>query len=158
LSARLPFHYGWVVLAAVCCAGFARQGPANAVLSIFVEPMTREFGWSRAALSGVISLGGVLGALTAPLLGPVVGRRRARPVLCLAVLGSGVACMALSLTPSLLAFYVVFCFARMIWAGPFDLGIYGALNSWFVARRAFANATATFAQSLGLVGLPLIAE
>jgi sugar phosphate permease len=158
LIARLPFYYGWLVLGAVCCAGFARQGPANAVLSIFVEPMTREFGWSRAALSGVISLGGVLGALSAPLLGPVLDRRGARLVLCLAVLGSGIACMALSLTPSLIVFYVLFCFARMIWAGPFDLGIYGALNNWFVARRAFANATASFAQSLGLVALPLIAQ
>jgi len=158
LIARLPFYYGWLVLAAVCCAGFARQGPANAVLSIFVEPMTHEFGWSRAGLSGVISLGGVLGALSAPLLGPVLDRRGARLVLCLAVLGSGIACMALSLTSSLLMFYVVFCFARMIWAGPFDLGIYGALNNWFVARRAFANATASFAQSLGLVALPLIAQ
>src|SRR5258706_16201655 len=32
LIARLPFHYGWVILAAVCCAGFARQGPAVATL------------------------------------------------------------------------------------------------------------------------------
>src|SRR5207237_9073748 len=99
--ARLPIYYGWLVLAAVCCAGFARQGPANAVLSIFVEPMTREFGWSRAALSGVISLGGVLGAVSAPLLGPVLDRHGARLVLCLAVLGSGPAGPARSLAPSL---------------------------------------------------------
>ena len=45
--ARLPIFYGWVVLACLCCAGFARQGPAVATLSIFVEPLTREFGWSR---------------------------------------------------------------------------------------------------------------
>jgi MFS transporter, OFA family, oxalate/formate antiporter len=158
LIARLPFHYGWLVLAAVCCAGFARQGPANAVLSIFVEPMTREFGWSRAAIAGAISVGGVLGALSAPVLGPLLDRHGARLVLCLAVLGSGVACMLLSLTPSLLVFYLLFCFARMIWATPFDLGIYGAVNSWFVARRAFAISIATLAQSLGLVALPLIAE
>jgi OFA family oxalate/formate antiporter-like MFS transporter len=158
LIARLPFYYGWLVLGAVCCAGFARQGPAVAVLSIFVEPMTREFGWSRAALSGAVSLGGVLGALSAPVLGPVLDRHGARLVLCLAVLGSGLACMLLSLTPSLVVFYLLFCFARMIWAGPFDLGIYGALNNWFVARRAFVNAIATLAQSLGLVALPLLAQ
>src|SRR6516162_5138942 len=44
LSRRLPFFYGWVVLGCLCCAGFARQGPAVATLSIFVEPLTREFG------------------------------------------------------------------------------------------------------------------
>jgi hypothetical protein len=31
---------------------FLRRGPAVATLSIFVEPLTREFGWSLAALSG----------------------------------------------------------------------------------------------------------
>src|SRR5260221_543168 len=78
LIARLPFHYGWLILACVCCAGFARQGPAVATLSIFVEPMTREFGWSRTALSGAVSLGGVLGALSAPILGPALDRHGAR--------------------------------------------------------------------------------
>src|SRR5258707_11362946 len=69
LNARLPVFYGWIVLACLCCVGFARQGPAVATLSIFVEPLTREFGWSRTALSGAVSLGGVLAALVAPLIG-----------------------------------------------------------------------------------------
>ena len=84
LVERVPFFYGWIVLGCVCLAGFARQGPAVATLSIFVEPMTREFGWSRAALSGAVSLGGVLAALTSPLIGPVLDRRGARLVLCVA--------------------------------------------------------------------------
>ena len=59
----MRIYYGWIVLACLCCAGFARQGPAVATLSIFVEPLTREFGWSRAALSGAVSVAGVLAAL-----------------------------------------------------------------------------------------------
>jgi len=158
LIPRLPFFYGWVVLGCICLAGFARQGPAVAVLSIFVVPMTEAFGWSRTEMSGAVSLGGVLAAVLSPLIGPFVDRRGARLVLCLAVAGTGIACMALSLIQSLLLFYVLFCFARMIWAGPFDLGLYGALNNWFVARRGIAASFATLAQMSGLVGLPLIAQ
>ena len=158
LAARIPFHYGWVVLACLCCAGFARQGPAVATLSIFVEPLTREFGWSRTALSGAVSLGGVLAALVSPLIGPLLDRRGSRLVLCLAVLTNGAALLLLSLTPSLLIFYLLFCIARMNWAGPFDLGIYGALNNWFVARRTAAASIANLAQMLGLVAMPLIAQ
>jgi MFS transporter, OFA family, oxalate/formate antiporter len=158
LSGRLPFYYGWVILGCVCCAGFARQGPAVATLSIFVEPLTREFGWSRTALSGAVSLGGVLAALSAPLIGPLLDRHGSRVALCLAVLVTGVAMMLLSLTQSLLVFYLLFCIARMNWAGPFELGIYGALNNWFVARRAFAASVATVAQLVGLVAMPLIAQ
>ncbi len=158
LIPRLPFYYGWVVLGCVCLAGFARQGPAVAVLSIFVAPMTGAFGWSRTEISGAVSLGGVLAAVISPMLGPVLDRRGARLILCLAVLGTGLSTMALSLTQSLLMFYLLFCFARMVWAGPFDLGLYGALNNWFVARRARANSLATLAQMSGLVAMPLIAQ
>ena len=155
---RLPFFYGWIVLGCACCAGFSRQGGAVATLSIFVEPMTRDFGWSRTALSGAVSLGGVLAALSSPVLGRVLDRRGARLVLCLAVLLTGTADMLLSLTSSLLMFYLLFCVARMNFAGPFDLGIYGAVNNWFVTHRARATAIATLAQMAGLVILPLIAQ
>src|SRR5438093_509487 len=158
LSARLTVFYGWIVLACLCCAGFARQGPAVATLSIFVEPMTREFGWSRTALSGAVSLGGVLAALVAPLIGPVLDRQGSRLVLCAAVLVNGIVLMGLSLTGSLLVFYLLFCLARMNWAAPFELGVYGALNNWFVRRRAFASSVATLAQQIGLIAMPLVAQ
>ena len=158
LLARLPFFYGWIILACVCCCGFARQGPAVATLSIFVEPMTRDFGWSRTLLSGAVSLGGILAALASPLIGPILDRRGARLILCAAVLLTGLSTMLLSLTQSLIAFYVCFCIARLNFAGPFDIGIYGAVNSWFFARRAIANAVVGLAQMLGLVAMPLIAH
>ncbi|HEU0059267.1 MAG TPA: MFS transporter [Hyphomicrobiaceae bacterium] len=158
LQGRLPFFYGWIILACLCCCGFARQGPAVATLSIFVEPMTSEFGWSRTALSGAVSLGGILAALTSPLIGPVLDRRGARLMLGGAVLLTGLSTMLLSLTQSILVFYLLFCIARMNFAGPFDIGIYGAVNSWFLARRAIVNAIIGLAQMLGLVLMPLIAH
>jgi sugar phosphate permease len=158
LAHRLPFFYGWIVLACACCAGFSRQGGAVATLSIFVEPMTRDFGWSRTAMSGAVSLGGVLAALSAPALGRMLDRGGARVVLCLAVLTTGAANLLLSLTGSLAMFYALFCVARTNFAGPFDLGIYGAVNNWFVVRRAIATSIATLAQMAGLVSLPLLAQ
>jgi OFA family oxalate/formate antiporter-like MFS transporter len=158
VAARIPFYYGWIVLACLCCAGFARQGPAVATFSVFVEPLTRDFGWSRTAVSGAVSLGGVLAALVSPLIGPLLDRRGSRLVLCLAVLVNGAALLLLSLTPSLLMFYLLFCVARMNWAGPFDLGIYGGLNNWFLARRTTAASLATLAQMAGLMAMPLIAQ
>jgi sugar phosphate permease len=129
-----------------------------ATLSIFVEPLTREFGWSRTALSGAVSLGGVLAAIAAPLIGPLLDRRGSRLVLCASVLVNGIVLMLLSLTPSLLVFYLLFCIARMNWAAPFELGLYGALNNWFVRRRTSASAVATLAQQAGLVAMPLLAQ
>jgi len=156
LIPRLPFFYGWVILGCACCAGLSRQGGAVATLSVFVSPMTAEFGWSRTAISGAVSLGGLLAAVAAPSLGRLLDREGARLVLCVAILTTGLANLALSLTGSLWMFYVLFCVARMNFAGPFDLGIYGAVNSWFITRRSLANAIASVGQMTGLVVLPMI--
>jgi MFS transporter, OFA family, oxalate/formate antiporter len=156
LIPRLPFFYGWVILACACCAGLSRQGGAVATLSVFVSPMTSEFGWSRTAISGAVSLGGILAAIASPTLGRLLDREGARIVLCVAVLTTGLANMTLSLTVSLPMFYLLFCVARLNFAGPFDLGIYGAVNNWFIARRSVANSIATVGQMAGLVALPMI--
>jgi sugar phosphate permease len=158
LAARLPFYYGWVILACVCAAGFSRQGSAVATLSIFVEPMTGEFGWSRTAISSAVSVGGVLGALIAPALGSFADRNGARAVLGWAVLLSGAAVLLLSFTQSFAFFFVLFCLARMSFAGPYDLGIYGSVVSWFFRKRAFATSVVTLWQMIGLVAMPLIAH
>jgi sugar phosphate permease len=158
LASRLPFYYGWVILACACAAGFSRQGAAVATLSIFVEPMTGEFGWSRTAISAAVSVGGVLGALVSPLLGPFLDRNGARAVLLLAVTLTGVSVLMLSFTQSLAFFFVLFCVARMSFAGPYDLGIYGSVVHWFVQRRPRATSFATLAQMLGLVTMPLVAH
>ena len=158
LQPRLPFFYGWVVLGCVCCAGFARQGPAVATLSIFVEPMTGQFGWSRTALSAAVSLGGILAAIASPLLGPILDQRGARVMLCVAVVVTGVCALLLSMTQSLTVFILLFCIARMSFASPFELGIYGAVNNWFVQKRGIATSIATFMQMMGLMAMPLIAQ
>lgn len=158
LAARLPFYYGWVILACVCAAGFSRQGSAVATLSIFVEPMTREFGWSRTAISAAVSAGGILGALAAPALGGFLDRNGARAVLCLAVLLTGIPVLLLSFTHAFAWFFFFYCIARMSFAGPYDLGIFGSVVGWFVRRRALATSIATLSMMAGLVSMPLIAH
>jgi len=147
-----------VILGCVCAAGFSRQGPAVATLSIFIEPMTATFGWSRTEISGAVSLGGILGALLSPLLGPFLDRNGARAVLCFAVLFTAIPLLLLSFTESLLVFYLLYCVARMNFAGPYDLGIYGSIVNWFVRKRTFVTSLSTVALMAGLVAMPMIAH
>jgi sugar phosphate permease len=158
LAARLPFHYGWVILACACLAGFSRQGSAVATLSIFIEPMTREFGWSRTAISAAVSVGGVLGALVAPALGGFLDRNGARAVLLTAVLLTGIPVLLLSFTQAFAWFFALYCVARKSFTGPYDLGIYGSVMSWFYRRRAFATSVVTLAHMTGLMAMPLLAH
>ncbi len=157
LAQALPFHYGWMILTVVCFACVSRAGPAVATLSMFVTPMTAEFGWSRTELSGAVSLGGVLAAIVSPMIGSYLDRSGPRLVLGGAVMATGVTLMLLSGIQSLLGFYLCYCIARMSWAGPYDLGIHGAVSNWFVARRAWAASIAQLAQTSGLILMPFIA-
>lgn len=156
VAARTPFYYGWIILACICCVSFARQGAAVATLSIFIGPMTDELGWSRTAISGAVSLSGILAAVSSPMLGPLVDRHGARTLLMWAVMAMAIGCLLLATVESLPLFYLYFCLARTSFAGPFDLGIYGALNNWFVRLRPIATSISTLWFMVGLTAMPLI--
>ena len=138
-------------------ANFSRQGAAVATLSIFVVPMSQEFGWSMTEFSGAVSLGGVLGALISPKIGFLVDRGGVGKVLTIGTLLIGGSLLALSMTNTLIWFYIAFCLGRMVFAGPFEIAITSAVANWFIELRGRAMSLATLAHSIGLTALPLIA-
>jgi MFS family permease len=158
LARRVPFFYGKVVLGCAMCASFARQATAVATLSVFVVPMSAEFGWSRAELSGAVSLGGILAALVAPAFGVLVDRSGARAVLTLSSVAIAITALALAGTHSLLWFYVFFSLGRMLLAGPFDIAISAAVANWYLRRRAQAMSLVSLAAGLSLAVMPFIAQ
>ena len=103
---KCPFFYGWVIVGCLMAANFSRQGAAVATLSVFVVPMSQEFGWSMTEFSGAVSLGGVLGALVSPKVGVLVDRGGVGKVLTIGTLLIGASLLALSQTTSLIWFYI----------------------------------------------------
>ncbi|MCS7207002.1 MAG: MFS transporter [Dehalococcoidia bacterium] len=158
LPRRLPFYYGWVVVACVAAALVARQGASVAVLSVFVKPMGDAFGWSRAQLSGAVSVGNIVGALTAPIWGRWADRAGAQGVLILSVLLVGVGAIALSQVSTLWGFYVAYGMARLAFASTVEIGANTAIATWFIRRRAVATAVANFLGGLAQGALPIIVQ
>ena len=155
---KVPFFYGWVIVACAACAGFARQGAAVATLSVFVTPMTMEFDWSRTMMSGAVSLGGVLGALVSPVLGPLVDKHGGKPVLLVSTVIVTVCSFCLAGIEGIIGFYVFFSLARMAFAGPFDVAVSTSLTNWFERYRARAMSYASTAAAIALAIMPLIAQ
>jgi MFS transporter, OFA family, oxalate/formate antiporter len=153
-----PFFYGWVIVACAACAGFARQGAAVATLSVFVTPMSMEFDWSRAEMSGAVSLGGVLGALVSPVLGSIVDRKGARPVLLVSTCIVTACAYGLSGIEGIVGFYVFFGMARMAFAGPFDVAVSTSLANWFERKRALAMSYASTSAAIALAVMPMVAQ
>ena len=71
-------YYGWFVLAAVSGINFANGATAIGVLTVFIIPLSEDFGWTRTQISAVTSVGAVLGALAAPFTGRVTDKLGAR--------------------------------------------------------------------------------
>lgn len=153
-----PFFYGWLIVACAACANFARQGAAVATLSMFVVPMTLEFDWSRSAISGAVSLGGVLGALTAPYLGAMVDRTGARGLLVVGAVVISFCAVMLAGVQGLVGFYVFFGISRMAFAGAFEVGTTTAIANWFERLRGRAMSYVSVSIGVSLAILPLIAE
>ena len=156
LAQRLPFFYGWVIVGCTMCSSVVRQTAAVATLSIFVVPMTAEFDWSRTGISGAVSLGGILGALVAPFIGPMFDRHGSRALLVASAVVISGCCVALAGTQGLLWFYVSFSISRMTFSAPIEIGTTAAITKWFVRRRARAMSLLIMSTGAGLTVLPLV--
>ena len=153
---RQRLYYGWVVLAAVSGLNFANDATAIGVLTVFILPLTAEFGWTRTQISVVTSVGAILGALTAPFMGRVTDTLGARLPLTLGSICIVLATWYLATMQSLVGFSVAFSLARLADQGCVQACSPPAIAQWFQRYRGRAMAVLFFASSAGGVTLPLL--
>jgi sugar phosphate permease len=158
LSRRVSrVYYGWFVAGAVAGTEFADAASAISILTIFVGPMTEEFGWSRTQFSGATSLGAILGASLAPISGRLVDRVGSRLLLAVGGIIVALACFYLAQAQTLLGFYIAFTLARTADQGLIKAGAAPAVGKWFRRYRGRAVSLVFFAGSAGiLVMAPIV--
>ena len=159
LGRATPFYYGWIILGLSGVASYsARPLMSVAVLTVFVVPMSEQFGWTRAEFAGAVSLGGVFAAVISPLVGPVLDRYGSGMVVGISSAIAGLAAVALGAVSQIWMFYVVYVPGRAMFASPLELGTSVAVSNWFIRRRPFALALNHVTQGSGLAVMPLAAQ
>ena len=154
-----PFYYGWVILGLSGVASYsARPLMSVAVLTVFVVPMSEQFGWTRAEFAGAVSLGGVFAAVISPLVGPVLDRYGSGMVVGISSGIAGLCAVAMGAVSQIWMFYLVYVPGRTMFASPLELGTSVAVSNWFVRRRPFALALNHVSQGSGLAVMPLVAQ
>ena len=151
-------YYGWLALAAISGINFANSVTSIGMLTVFVLPMSDEFGWNRTQISGATSVGAILGAVAAPVMGRVSDRIGARAILSFGGLLIVVAMVYLSLMQTLLGFYFAFGMARLSDQGFVQSVSPPAVANWFLKYRGRAMAGLFFVTSTGGIILPLLAQ
>ena len=146
-------YYGWVVAGASGSIGFANAASAISILTIFVVPMSEEFGWGRTQIAGATTAGAILGAALAPFIGRLVDRFGSRLTLVISGTIIGLGCVYLSAMQTLLGFYLAFTVSRIADQGGVKIGTSVAAGKWFERYRGRATGLVFLVETVGVIVL-----
>ena len=151
---RLPFFYGWLLVA----IAFVTMGvgvTARTAFSLLFPPILDEFGWERGATAGVFSFGFLISAFLAPLVGWLMDHRGPRVVLELGIFVLALGLLAATAATAPWQLYLTLGVA--VGSGSSLLGFSGQslyLPHWFVRRRGLAMSVAFSGVGVGSLLLP----
>lgn len=138
LTGKRRIFYGWWILAS-CAAGL---GLVNGIsfwsFGLFIEPVEKEFGWSRADVSLGISISLLVAGLTAPLVGRLVDSRGPRLAITIGAVGTAVTYLLLATTQTLWQWHLYMALNGLARHLIFLIPFMGLTSRWFDRRRSLA--------------------
>ena len=135
LAHRLPFFYGWAVVA-VAFVTMAVGVNARTSFSLLFPAILDEFGWDRATTAGAFSFGFLVAALLGPATGRLMDRRGPVWVMLLGTLAiaAGLSLATLATAP----WHLYLTQGLLVGGGTTAIGYSGQalyLPNWFVLCR-----------------------
>lgn len=138
-------YYGWSIVVALGITTIVSYGTSQYLFGLLVDPVAREFGWSRAAIgtayAGTVLVSGIAGVA----LGVALDRFGARIIMSLGSLITAVSLLLLAHVRTLPEF-------TLLWTVGMGLGTaltlytvsFTVVANWFERRRADALSLLTF--------------
>jgi MFS family permease len=134
-TARFPFFYGWVMLGVAGLAMFTSGPGQTYAVSLFVNPMIEDLGWSRTTMSGLYTAGSLTAAATMFLVGRLLDRYGARVMLPVVVVLFGFALIFMGHTSQQWHLFAGFALIRALGQGSLTLMPTTLIALWFVRLR-----------------------
>ncbi len=157
LAAR-NVHYGWVIVAVTFLTSLVMSG-AVGLPGAFILPLSHEFGWDTARISGALAIRLLLFGLMAPFAAALIERYGMRVIMLSAI---ALVAFSLAAAPFMTQVWQLF----VLWGLLVGFGtgltalVLGATvaNRWFTQRRGLVLGVLTAASATGqLVFLPFVA-
>lgn len=151
----MKLYPGWRIVALAALTYVIVIGFGFSSLSIFVLPVSNEFGLTRAQINTGFSIIGIGNALWAPLIGWLIDRVPLRLVMGISIALMGMGCIALGLSHSLLIDVIVLATCISIGLdGSAQISLNVLVARWFRANRSLAMTLAASGQALGKISVP----
>lgn len=149
-------RYGWVIVAAGAVITCVAMG-AMFALPVYLQPIADETGWSRAGISGAMTVGFIVMGVAGFGWGMLSDRIGARPVVlaATAILAAGL--VLASRATNIVVFQ--FAFGGLVGAatGAYFAPIIAATVGWFDKHRGLAISLASIGAGVGpMVGTPIV--
>jgi len=155
--AQSTFYYGWVIVA-VCTVLLAMHGGIMYSYGIFFKHLVADFGWSRAATSGVHSLFMVSHGGFAIVMGWLVDRFGPAKVMSSCGFIAGLGLLLTSQVSALWQLYVTYGLIVGLGISAGFTTVMATTARWFTKRRGLALGIVASGTGLGTLILAPVAE
>ncbi|MFC2066520.1 MFS transporter [Chloroflexota bacterium] len=149
---RKPF-YGWVVAIAGAVVFFA-AGNFQYSFGVFVKPLINHFGWSRAAISGSVSIRFIVSGIVSTIAGALSDRYGPKKFILIGIILVGLSYMLTSRITDLWQLYIFLGLLTGLGLTTLYVPVMVAVTKWFGDKSASANGIALTGFSMAQVILP----
>jgi MFS family permease len=142
-------RYAWVVVAVVAATLTMASG-ARFLFGVVLKPMSEEFGWNRAQLTGTVMLAMIVLSICQPLVGMLVDRIGAKSILVGGIALLGVSLIPLSFATNLWQIYVLYGVLMSFGlAAASPVLATSIVSRWFTHKLGLAMSLATSGSAFG---------
>ncbi|PXA98912.1 MFS transporter [Nostoc sp. 3335mG] len=130
-------NYGWVIVAAGAVITCIAMG-AMFALPVYLQPIADETGWTRAGISGAMTVGFIVMGIAGFLWGTLTDRIGARPVVLIAAVILGLGLFVASRADNLFVFQFAYGGLVGVSGGAFFAPLIATTLGWFDKHRSLA--------------------
>lgn len=149
---------GWLIVGTLFVTLLLIFGGGYDTTGVFLPPLIKHFGWSRAQISLLPAVLAISSGLSVPLFGWLLDRVEARLVIVAGALMSGLAFVAASRVESFGPMVAVYVLEGLGITAATLLPASVVVANWFAARRGLAMGVAIAGTSLGGAALTMVAN
>ena len=156
--ARPRIFYGWAVVAATFAMLMTASGLGFYALTLYLEALTDERGFSISSVSGATAWFFIVSGLTGVGIGRLIARHDPRPVIAAGAVLSAIALIWLGRVTALWEVYAAYAIFGVGFAGCALVPSSTLVTRWFHRRRSIALSVSSTGLSVGGIVLTPVAS